>query len=302
MSLALQSNFLQTTENNTQRFDRSSMRTKPNELPAFVGRTFTAGELHQYVDDKVRANKAGAGSFSETLKNAAGHGQGIKVYMKTDDMLYSGGNGTGLSYYLKYAEESTDEEPVVLAKGVDENGEEFEQKIHIKDVNPRNGTIIEMRALEAYIDAPKAGRLSSLPNGCENVGLHERQDFLSAFRSEIADMRTLGEYGLMSFLENNLRLYEKFGAGFYDTNDQTENKELYGRSRVDALVKRHGEDSPYAKALRGLEKSFDATFPNAPDESKDAWIDMSIDSGTNEITGISLDGSIATYHRFLRKR
>ena len=61
-----------------------------------------------------------------------------KVYQifTTDNMLWTGGNGTGLSYCLKYADDSTDENPVVLAKGVDENGKEFEQRIYINDVNP----------------------------------------------------------------------------------------------------------------------------------------------------------------------
>ena len=52
-------------------------------------------------------------------------------------MLWTGGNGTGLSYCLKYADDSTDENPVVLAKGVDENGKEFEQRIYINDVDLR---------------------------------------------------------------------------------------------------------------------------------------------------------------------
>lgn len=41
-----------------------------------------------------------------------------KVYQifETDNMLWTGGNGTGLSYCLKYADDSTDENPVVLAK------------------------------------------------------------------------------------------------------------------------------------------------------------------------------------------
>jgi len=60
-----------------------------------------------------------------------------KVYQifTTDNMLWTGGNGTGLSYCLKYADDSTDENPVVLAKGVDENGKEFEQRIYINDVS-----------------------------------------------------------------------------------------------------------------------------------------------------------------------
>ena len=39
-----------------------------------------------------------------------------KVYQifTTDNMLWTGGNGTGLSYCLKYADDSTDENPVVL--------------------------------------------------------------------------------------------------------------------------------------------------------------------------------------------
>ena len=56
---------------------------------------------------------------------------------ETDNTLWTGGNGTGLSYCLKYADDSTDENPVVLAKGVDENGKEFEQRIYINDVDLR---------------------------------------------------------------------------------------------------------------------------------------------------------------------
>ena len=39
-----------------------------------------------------------------------------KVYQifTTDNMLWTGGNGTGLSYCIKYADDSTDENPVVL--------------------------------------------------------------------------------------------------------------------------------------------------------------------------------------------
>jgi hypothetical protein len=68
-----------------------------------------------------------------------------KVYQifTTDNMLWTGGNGTGLSYCLKYADDSTDENPVVLAKGVDENGKEFEQRIYINDVNPSSASILD---------------------------------------------------------------------------------------------------------------------------------------------------------------
>ena len=86
-----------------------------------------------------------------------------KVYQifTTDNMLWTGGNGTGLSYCLKYADDSTDENPVVLAKGVDENGKEFEQRIYINDVDPSNATVVEMRALEAHYKVEKQWRNSA---------------------------------------------------------------------------------------------------------------------------------------------
>ncbi|PVX54768.1 hypothetical protein [Bacteroides galacturonicus] len=89
-----------------------------------------------------------------------------KVYQifTTDNMLWTGGNGTGLSYCLKYSDDSTDENPVVLAKGVDENGKEFEQRIYINDVDPSNATVVEMRALEAHYKVEKQGGFTSLPS------------------------------------------------------------------------------------------------------------------------------------------
>ena len=54
------------------------------------------------------------------------------------------------SYCLKYADDSTDENPVVLAKGVDENGKEFEQRIYINDVNPSNATAVSYTHLDVY--------------------------------------------------------------------------------------------------------------------------------------------------------
>ena len=53
-------------------------------------------------------------SFAEQANNVAGAKPHTSiVYMKTDDMLYSGGNGTGLSFYIKYAEGSTEDDPTV---------------------------------------------------------------------------------------------------------------------------------------------------------------------------------------------
>ena len=69
----------------------------------------------------------------------------------------------------KYADDSTDENPVVLAKGVDENGKEFEQRIYINDVDPSSATVVEMRALEAHYKVQKQGGFTSLPLEAGNM-------------------------------------------------------------------------------------------------------------------------------------
>ena len=131
----------------------------------------------------------------------------MKVYLKTDDMLFSGGNGTGLSFYIKYAEESTEDNPVVIAKGVDENGKEFEEKININDINLRNASYVEMSALEAYYNVDKGNSLSYFPQDTGCMGLNDRCDLISSFEKVIQDMNKLGRYDLQMFYMRNMNTY-----------------------------------------------------------------------------------------------
>ena len=131
----------------------------------------------------------------------------VNVYLKTDDMLFSGGNGTGLSFYIKYAEESTEDNPVVIAKGVDENGKEFEEKININDIDLRNASYVEMSALEAYYDVDRGNGLSSFPEETGHMGLNERCDLISSFEKVIRDMNKLGRYDLQMFYMRNMNTY-----------------------------------------------------------------------------------------------
>ena len=51
---------------------------------------------------------------------------------------------------------------ISIAKGVDENGNEFEKTIHINQINPKSATVVEMRALEAHTGIKKLGGFTSL--------------------------------------------------------------------------------------------------------------------------------------------
>lgn len=172
-----------------------------------------------YGTGRTRRNTAGTtagsteGNFASQIKNTGTTQKKVyQVYMKTDDMLYSGGNGSGLSFYIKYAEGSTEEDPTVVAKGVDENGNEFEQTIHINDINPRNATMVQMRALEAYLGVDKNGGLSSLPysSSSGNMGLYDRGNFITMFQDTIRDMNILGQRKTEAYYRYSMQAYLNF--------------------------------------------------------------------------------------------
>lgn len=161
-----------------------------------------------YTTKRTQQNTTGR-SFAESVNNVAGK-KGHTVYMKTDDMLYSGGNGSGLSFYIKYAECSTEDDPTVVAKGVDENGDEFEKTIHINKINPKSATIVEMRALEAYTGVEKQNGFSSLPMGTGNMGLNDRRDFMDMFKNAISDMKLLSQKKAAAYYQYSMQTYWDF--------------------------------------------------------------------------------------------
>lgn len=114
--------------------------------------------------------------FAKALNNAAAIGEKeYIVYMPTEDMLYSGGNGTGLSYYIQYAQNSTEEDPTVIAKGVDKNG-----------------------------------GLTSLPPETGRMGLHDTADFMELFQKQINDMKLLKQSGLAAYYQYSMWMFEAF--------------------------------------------------------------------------------------------
>ena len=169
-----------------------------------------AGYPAYYGTRKVQQNTTEK-SFANQVNNVASAKPHTSiVHMKTDDMLYSGGNGTGLSFYIKYAEDSTENDPTMIAKGVDENGDEFEQTIHINKINPKSATIVEMRALEAYTGVEKQFGFTSLPLETGNMRLNDRRDFMDMFKNTISDMRLLSQKKAAAYYQYSMQAYWDF--------------------------------------------------------------------------------------------
>ena len=80
----------------------------------------------------------------------------ITIRDGTDEVDYhTFGNSTGLLVELSDAENSTEENPIMTAKGWDENGNEFTQTININDIDPENLTVVELEALLIHANKGK---------------------------------------------------------------------------------------------------------------------------------------------------
>lgn len=157
---------------------------------------------------RTQQNAAGK-NFAVQVNNVAGTPKVYNIFTD-EDMIWTGGNGTGLSYYLKYAEDSTEDDPKIIAKGVDENGDEFEKTIHINEINPKCATVVEMRALEAHTGVKKLGGFTSLPLETGAMGLNDRMDFIDMFQKQISDMKLLSQKKTAAYYQYSMQAYWDF--------------------------------------------------------------------------------------------
>jgi len=76
------------------------------------------------------------------------------------DALYSGGVAIGSGFMnarVDWSINSTESNPIMLVRGTDVDGMQFEVEVAINKINPRNASIIEMFALDGYSLATRKG-------------------------------------------------------------------------------------------------------------------------------------------------
>ena len=102
-------------------------------------------------------------------------------------------HGEEVEYRFFHAAESTEENPVLVVRGVDEHGKLFEEKIDVRQIDPYNMTCLELEALShcrpgehMYISNPY-----ELYAGYEDQGIHARFDFITGAQQRIVDCNRL---------------------------------------------------------------------------------------------------------------
>jgi len=72
------------------------------------------------------------------------------------DALFSGGMAVGSGFMnasVNWSANSTGDNPIMLVRGTDVDGRQFEVEVAINKINPRNVSVIELFALDGYAAA-----------------------------------------------------------------------------------------------------------------------------------------------------
>ena len=76
--------------------------------------------------------------------------------MFSTDALFSGGMAVGSGFMnasVNWSVNSTEDNPIMLVRGTDVDGSQFEVEVAINNINPRNASVIELFALDGYAAA-----------------------------------------------------------------------------------------------------------------------------------------------------
>lgn len=152
----------------------------------------------------------------------------------------------GIEYRFFHAVESTEENPVLVARGVDEHGKPFEEKIDVRRIDPYNTTALEIEALRRF----EPGEYLYIPYGEANLGLQERFDFITSARQKIADCNRLRLSGESTILEKNIDFILSFTGNSARVNHNGNTFKLESDSLRDFAEETKRNLELYSSAVR----------------------------------------------------
>ncbi len=140
------------------------------------------------MNDNSRAN------FSRTVEQVSS-GTGHLVSIDPDALFSIYHAATGESANVYRAEGYSEERPLYLVKGIDENGKEYEQTVDVSRVNPNHCSYRELLALNAHTGNKSDSNfltMSVLKDKAKNASYETKKDYLSMTYDLMKDMKTMG--------------------------------------------------------------------------------------------------------------
>ncbi|HBA49507.1 MAG TPA: hypothetical protein DCZ91_17260 [Lachnospiraceae bacterium] len=143
---------------------------------------------------------SGTRRTEDSTKNSFGANvQGAKNVVHIDpDALFSIQDvKTGESANVYRADDYAEDNPVYLVKGIDQNGNEYEQTVDVSKVNPNSCSYTELLALNAHTgDRSDSNflRMAIMKDKTNGASYHEKADYMAMAYELMNDMKTLGNW------------------------------------------------------------------------------------------------------------
>ncbi len=234
-----------------------------------------------------RADSGKKADFEEKVK-AAGTTNIVNI---DPDALFSIHHvKTGESANVYRAEDYSEDNPVYLVKGIDKNGNKYEQTVDVGKVNPNNCSYTEILALNAHTGKKSDSNfmiMSILKDKSDSISYHEKADYLSMAYGLMRDMKTLENWdGYLRYDKwiNDILNFCKNRAGQSCQQEQTAGQESETNSEI--IVKPDGSKVLVMKiSVGGMETdmSLEISKPTkAPNENSKQDINNSIPTAKND--------------------
>ena len=116
----------------------------------------------------------------------------------TPDALFSIYDAkTGESANVYRADDYSEDNPLYIVKGMDKNGNEYEQAVDVSKVSPNSCSYTEMLALNAHTGNKSDSNFLSMAIMKDKSGTasyHEKADYMAMAHELMNDMKTLGNW------------------------------------------------------------------------------------------------------------
>lgn len=120
-----------------------------------------------------------------------------KATMVDSGALFAIGSAkTGESANVYRSELYSEDNPVYLVKGIDINGNEYEQEINVNLVNPGNCSFVELLALNVHKGESKNSllQMSILKDAAGDNSYFDKVDYLSNAYKKMAEQQKIGNW------------------------------------------------------------------------------------------------------------
>lgn len=169
------------------------------------------------TNNMAKTEKTG-GEFTHKVMECVGEG-GRDVSLRSDALMSYASPLTGESINIYKAENYSADNPLYIIKGLDANGNEFEQEIDAGKINPNQCSYNELMVLnvETGHTSPKDYLHAVAVRDKAGTGSYfEKTDYLAYARAVMQDQKTMGNWDSYLSYDKWLQSLMAYVSGNYD--------------------------------------------------------------------------------------